>query len=94
MDLISPYSAGFYGSLPSIQEAHERFTRGHGENHLQWLREFFVEHDMERRFGIFMPHHHFRLEDHEKLVIYGDSATPWGVRIQGDEAGPASQVGH
>lgn len=74
---VATYSHDHFQSLSSIKDAHERFVNVGGQDHVERLKEFFVQWDMDRRFGLAMMHRHFDMERHEKLVEYNGTSTPW-----------------
>ncbi|ATY64602.1 hypothetical protein A9K55_004765 [Cordyceps militaris] len=75
--IIAPYSHHHFHSLPTIKDAHARFTVAKGQDHVEWFKDFFVKHGMDQRFGLAMIHRHFDLEPSEKLVEYMGTSTPW-----------------
>ncbi|KAF2179622.1 hypothetical protein K469DRAFT_798258 [Zopfia rhizophila CBS 207.26] len=71
-------SSDHFQSLPPLEEAHSRFISQSGDDLVaNVFRPFFLEHGVERRFGLLMLHRHFKLQLGEKLVHYGPCATPW-----------------
>lgn len=76
-DILAPYSHEHFHSLPTVKDAHVNFEVLDGQSHVEWFKDFFVEHGMERRFGLAMMHRHFDLAPSERLVEYLGTSTPW-----------------
>ncbi|OAQ98534.1 hypothetical protein LLEC1_02773 [Akanthomyces lecanii] len=82
-EILAPYSHEHFHSLPTVKDAHDAFKVLDGQSHVEWFKNFFVEHGMERKFGLAMMHRHFDMDPSEKLVEYLGTSTPWAGSVAG-----------
>ncbi|KFA80609.1 hypothetical protein S40288_10004 [Stachybotrys chartarum IBT 40288] len=81
--VIANYSSDHFNALPDIKTAHSRFVTEKGLDHVESLKDFFLNNGMDRQFGLIMVHRHFDLEPAEKLVEYRGTSTPWSCELSG-----------
>ncbi|KAK0123562.1 hypothetical protein ONS96_010541 [Cadophora gregata f. sp. sojae] len=76
--LINTYSSDVYNSLPSLGDAGRAFDAIQGKSIVESsFKKLFLEHNMDRKYGLTLLHQHFKLEDDEKLVDYRGTSVPW-----------------
>ncbi|KAK4499425.1 hypothetical protein PRZ48_009939 [Zasmidium cellare] len=67
-----------FNTLPTLGDAHNMFKDRNAETYLYGpIRDVFLKHNMEDRYGISLLHRHFSMGPNERLVEYGAVSTPW-----------------
>ncbi|KAK5988187.1 hypothetical protein PT974_12327 [Cladobotryum mycophilum] len=75
---VGEYSVSHFQSLPSLEAVRANFSNLDGDELVKNVfKDFFVEHGMDRKFGLTMIHRHFDLAPGEKLVDYDGTSVPW-----------------
>jgi hypothetical protein len=90
---IGTYSHDHFQSLPSLNDARDNFLKLEGQKLIETVfRDFFVKYNMDRTFGLAMPHRHFDILPGHVMVDYNGTSTAW-IANPGegmDEPQPAS----
>ncbi|GAB1312350.1 hypothetical protein MFIFM68171_02560 [Madurella fahalii] len=72
------YDPSVYDGLSSIADAVKKFDAVDGESLVSdSFRELFLQHNMDRTFGLALLHRHFDLSTDERLVEYHGTSIPW-----------------
>lgn len=75
---LEAYDSNTYQSLPVISDAVARLDTINGENLVATsIRQVFLDRKMDRKYGFILLHHHFDLDESERLVEYGGTSVPW-----------------
>lgn len=75
---LEAYDPNTYQSLPAISDAVARLDTINGENLVATsIRQLFLDHKMDRTYGLILLHRHFDLDESERLVEYGGTSVPW-----------------
>lgn len=74
---VSSYSTSTFNNLPKLREAGEDFNAKDGNDLVTRFRDLFLQHKMERVFGLRLLHRHFDLFPNERLVEYRGTSVPW-----------------
>lgn len=75
---LESYDPETYQRLPSISDAVAKFDFIDGDSLVSTtILELFLRHQMDRTFGLILPHRHFDLGENERLVGYGGTSVPW-----------------
>ena len=78
MAMLSNYDPATYDRLPTLANAGKMFDHKNGEELVDnAFRELFLQHNMERIFGLVLLHRHFDLRPEEQLVEYRGTSVPW-----------------
>lgn len=79
-----------YESLPPLTLAHDKFEESDSSTHLKGpIRDVFLKHSMQERYGVSLLHRHFDMDPEERLVEYHDVSTPWRLSNTEDPVVPA-----
>ncbi|KUJ11613.1 uncharacterized protein LY89DRAFT_674189 [Mollisia scopiformis] len=76
-NIVLPYSAHHYNSLPDIMDASLNFKPTDATFLTTIIGQLFVKHQVQKHFGIILLHKHFPLDENEKLVNCQAVAVPW-----------------
>jgi hypothetical protein len=67
-----------FNTLPLLEPAHNMFVDRNAEKYLNGpIRDVFLKHNMQDRYGVSLLHRHFSMDSDERLVEYGAISTPW-----------------
>jgi hypothetical protein len=75
---LDKYEPDIFVALPGLASAGVMF-RALGAEALvaSEFRNLFLEHEMDRTYGLILLHRHFDLKDSERLVEYRGTSVPW-----------------
>ncbi|KAF2844423.1 hypothetical protein T440DRAFT_327514 [Plenodomus tracheiphilus IPT5] len=77
---IAPYSQNHFQSLPSLNDARDKFLELDGDGLVKNVfHDFFINNGMERTFGLAMPHRHFDILPGQVMVNYNGTSTAWNA---------------
>ncbi|KAH8198649.1 hypothetical protein TruAng_007190 [Truncatella angustata] len=79
---LAAYSPATYNDLPYLPVAGESFDKKNGYELVATFRELFLDHKVDRVFGLSLLHRHFDLDERERLVEYNGTAVPWNQDIK------------
>lgn len=72
------YDPSVYDGVPTLNDAGRKFDLKNGEYLVNnKFRELFLQHNVDRVFGLSLLHRHFDLSSNELLVEYGGTSVPW-----------------
>jgi hypothetical protein len=78
---IAPYSQTHFQSLPSLNAARGSFVASNGNGLVNGVfKDFFINNNMERTFGLIMLHRHFDINPGEKTANYNSTFTVWNTK--------------
>lgn len=77
---IGPYSNEYFQSLPNLTYARDMFQNVDGNELVKTtFKDLFVQHKMDRVFGLTLLHRHFDIPVDQLLVEYNGTSTPWNT---------------
>jgi hypothetical protein len=75
---IGTYSHDHFQALPSLNDARENFLKLDGGKLVESdFKDFFRANNMDRTFGLAMPHRHFNILPGQVMVNYNGTSTAW-----------------
>jgi hypothetical protein len=76
---LSMYNPVVYNSLPSLRESASLVTDEVRALRDGPVRQFFLDHDAHKQYGIALLHKHFSIGEEERLVEIHHVSSPWKV---------------
>lgn len=77
---VAGYSHDHFHSLPDLNSARDNFLQLNGPKLVEDVfKDFFIANDMDRTFGLAMPHRHFDILPGQKIVNYNGTSTAWNA---------------
>lgn len=84
--VASFYRPDAYNTLPSLLNASHQLNELDGISTVSGpIRQLFLDHGVQERFGVILLHKHLDMEPTERLVECGCTSSPWDV---GDATSP------
>jgi hypothetical protein len=75
---LDKYDSNAFAALPALPSAASRFKALGAEALVaSEFRSLFLEHEMDRTYGLILLHRHFDLKSSERLVEYRGTSVPW-----------------
>lgn len=75
---LDSYDPDSFNALPELASAGARFKAVGAEALVgSDFRDLFIEHKMDRTYGLILLHRHFDLSNDERLVEYRGTSVPW-----------------
>ena len=83
-----------YNALPSLKAAWDTFKDQRAQVEVEGqIRSLFIDFGVYQQYGLALLHKHFTIEDDERLVEYGPSASSWKVGLE-DPINASKYEGH
>jgi hypothetical protein len=77
---VAGYSHNHFQSLLNLNSARDNFLKLNGDKLVEDVfKDFFITNDMDRIFGLAMPHRHFDILPGQIIVNYNGTSTAWNA---------------
>jgi hypothetical protein len=76
--MLQPYSPSIFNNLPSLDEVNTKACEVNAASVVAAeIAALFLKYKVQTSLGVQLLHHHFNLDDDERLVDIGGAAIPW-----------------